>query len=240
MIIASECLILLPWMTPEDSRSSQENLGKIDLFALEIRCSIQLSYGRMNRSIAEMFAGLKRHWVALVGAPRAQRDGSFQRAMMNQARWVSGASGIEFWKPTPLTTRKEVGGLGTSCWLYLSEPDHEKPIADCWLYNRVPAPEVSGSEASRGSAPPASAQYTGAGALMSPPRQTQVSLRWSRDGESVAAFFDRELAGFIVGGQARGFSRHLVASGPWGSPLDSTIFKSVFADDDTAQPRGST
>src|ERR1043166_5205759 len=107
---------------------------------------------------------------------------------------------------------------GTSCWLYLSEPDHPKPVADCWLYNRISAPEVSGTEASRGSAPPASAQYAGPGALMTPPREAQVSLRWSCDGESVAVFFERDLAGFIVRGQARGFSRHLVASGPWGNP----------------------
>lgn len=117
---------------------------------------------------------------------------------------------------------------GTSCWLYLSGPDTQKPVADCWLYNRVPAPDEAEIEKYRGGPPPAARQYAGPDALMLPPREAQVSLRWSRDGESVAAFFERELAGFIVGGQARGFSRHLIASGAWGSPLDRTIFQAEF------------
>ncbi|MFC1759348.1 hypothetical protein ACFL2H_11385, partial [Planctomycetota bacterium] len=29
---------------------------------------------------------------------------------------------------------------GTSAWLYLTEPDTEKPSADAWVYNRIPAP----------------------------------------------------------------------------------------------------
>lgn len=29
---------------------------------------------------------------------------------------------------------------GTSAWLYLTAPDEMRPAADCWLYNRVPAP----------------------------------------------------------------------------------------------------
>ena len=115
---------------------------------------------------------------------------------------------------------------GRVAWLYLTEPDSQKPAADCWLYNRVPSPPQFASECGKSPVVPQThaADITG----FQPPAEESVHLRWSRDGESVAVLFDSELIGFIASGQKRGFSKHLRASGPFGSVLDRELFGIVF------------
>ena len=115
---------------------------------------------------------------------------------------------------------------GRVAWLYLTEPDSEKPVADCWLYNRVPTtPQFAGE---RGESPVVPQTHAADIVGFKLPTEESVHLRWSRDGESVAVFFDSELIGFIVRGQKRGFSKHLRASGPFGSVLDRELFHGVF------------
>jgi hypothetical protein len=115
---------------------------------------------------------------------------------------------------------------GRVAWLYLTEPDTRKPVADCWLYNRVPTPPHF--ESVRGEPAVVPQTHAGGGATSRPPSTQSVRLRWSRDGESVAVFFDAELIGFVTQGQKRGFSRHIRVSGPFGSVLDTELFQRVF------------
>ena len=118
---------------------------------------------------------------------------------------------------------------GLSAWLYLTEPDSEKPIADCWIYNRISNPEPTESYMSRGVAPPAPSDFVGSSAFVVSPDASNFRLVWSKDGESVA-FFDRNLLmGFIASGQKRGFSRNLEKAGAWGNVLDEDLYKSLFA-----------
>jgi len=117
---------------------------------------------------------------------------------------------------------------GRVAWLYLTELDTRKPVADCWLYNRVAAPpEFAGV---RGQPPVVPQTHAGAGATLPPPARESVHLRWSPDGESVAVFFHAELIGFVVHGQKRGFIRHIRVTGPFGSVLDSELFQRVFVE----------
>ena len=117
---------------------------------------------------------------------------------------------------------------GRVAWLYLTAPDSAKPVSDCWLYNRVPAPAECDLDAMRaGDAPIAPQTVAGPGALMSP-SQDALRVRWSADGESVAVFVTDELLGFIPAGHRRGFSRHLTVSGAFGNVLDPYLFTSVF------------
>ena len=117
---------------------------------------------------------------------------------------------------------------GLSAWLYLTEPDSEKPAADCWIYNRVSSPELAATYLSRGIGPPAALEVIGEGALMNPANSLEFRLVWSADGESVALFFEASLMGFIASGHERGYSRNLKQSSPWGNPLDRTLYGSVF------------
>jgi hypothetical protein len=60
------------------------------------------------------------------------------------------------------------------------------------------------------------------------PSEELLRLRWSADGESVAALLGDELLGFMPAGHQRGFSKHLTASGAFGSVLDPDLFAGVF------------
>jgi len=143
--------------------------------------------------------------------------------------------GIAMTKPllvseqNPLSRRCAVlADEGTSIWLYLTEPNDERPVADCWLLNTVPAPiDLSSYRAVKG-APPATRQYAGANSEAQAPEANAVRFQWSVDGESVAALVSSELLGFIAAGRKRGFSKHLLAEGPFGLPLDEQLYTRLF------------
>ena len=90
---------------------------------------------------------------------------------------------------------------GHVAWLYLTEPNSLKPVIDCWLYNRIETPAQFDSV--HGQSPVVPQTHADSGATLQPPDEASVHLRWSRDGESVAVFFDAELIGFIARGQKR-------------------------------------
>jgi hypothetical protein len=121
-----------------------------------------------------------------------------------------------------------VADEGDSVWLYLTEPDRQRPVADCWLLNTIPAPDDVSAYRSAKSAPAATREFAGAGAHGVCPDARAVRFQWSSDGESVAVFVAEELLGFIASGQRRGFSRHLIAEGPFGHPLDQQLYSRVF------------
>ena len=116
---------------------------------------------------------------------------------------------------------------GCVAWMYLTEPGSEKPVADCWLYNRVQAPPSFNSL--RGEAPVAPATYVQSIQPFAPPKAESVSFRWSSDGESVAVLFQGELVGFIAANQRLGFSKNLHKTGPFGSPLNHALYEQLFA-----------
>lgn len=126
---------------------------------------------------------------------------------------------------------------GDSVWLYLTDVSGEGVTADCWLVNRIPAPryaelaEAEGAEQYRGQGlpPPAIAEVVADGAFRDAPLEAaRCRFTWAASGESVAAYYDTELLGFIVRGEPRGFSKFLRVASPWGEPLDLERFVEVF------------
>jgi hypothetical protein len=126
---------------------------------------------------------------------------------------------------------------GDSVWLYLTDAGGEGVTADCWLMNRIPAPryaelaENEGAERYRdeGLPPPAIAEVVAEGAFRPGPLEAaRCRFTWAANGESVAAYYETELLGFIARGEPRGFSRFLRVASPWGEPLDWTRFAEVF------------
>ena len=116
---------------------------------------------------------------------------------------------------------------GRAAWLYLTAPDSQAPIADCWLYNRVPAP--AGCDVARGEPPVVPASYTETAEPFAPPPEESVRVLWSPDGESVAVYFDDQLMGFIANATGPGYSALLRVSGPFGQPVDAEMFAATFA-----------
>jgi hypothetical protein len=118
---------------------------------------------------------------------------------------------------------------GTSAWLYLSEADSPRVIADAWVYNRVPAPLPSRVGSYRPGPPPAAQGFAGPEALCEEPSVYRWSLRWSSDGESVAVLRDGYALAFIARASKRGYSRMLATSGPWGSVWNEYVYRQVMA-----------
>jgi hypothetical protein len=116
---------------------------------------------------------------------------------------------------------------GTSAWLYLSEPDTPRVVADTWAFNRVPPPPVEQVASYRPSPPPAAEGFAGPGALCADPSAHEWSLLWSADGESVAVLRDGVALALIARGAQPGYSRLLAKSGPWGQVWDEELFRQV-------------
>ena len=116
---------------------------------------------------------------------------------------------------------------GTSAWLYLSETDAPRVIADAWVYNRVPAPPMSQVGSYRPSPPPVAEGFAGSEALCADPSAYQWSLRWSADGESVAVLRDGVALALIARAGRPGYSRLLARAGGWGTLWNEELYREV-------------
>lgn len=117
---------------------------------------------------------------------------------------------------------------GTSAWLYLTEPDSRKPVADAWVYNRVPAPPTKELQSYRGGPPPAAIGYASETALCELPVDHKWSFIWASNGESVAIAKDGVPVACIVAAQKPGYSRELIRNGPWGNIWSDELFERTF------------
>jgi hypothetical protein len=117
---------------------------------------------------------------------------------------------------------------GSTAWLYLTEPGTTQPVADCWLYNRGEAPPALSFGSS--GVPIVPTAHTNQVKGCEPPKASQVRLQWTVDGNGVAVWFQTELMGFIAGPQGAGYSRYLKAAGPFGAPLDQSVYVRVFGE----------
>jgi hypothetical protein len=119
---------------------------------------------------------------------------------------------------------------GLSCWLYLTNPNESKPIADCWLYNRIEAPEDDEIKRyKKDGPPPASKGFVTSESTIDNPCKESFELIWSIDGNSIAALYKQIPFGYIKSGVQYGFSRNLAKSGPWGHVFIEEEFNSIFA-----------
>lgn len=86
---------------------------------------------------------------------------------------------------------------GVSGWLYLTNPNDQKPIADCWIYNRIQAIEPAEILEYRNGPPPASSEYACLGALIFDVVEKDIQIRWSDDGNAVSLLINEIPMGYI-------------------------------------------
>jgi hypothetical protein len=64
---------------------------------------------------------------------------------------------------------------------------------------------------------------------MPPPSSDRWAVRWSADGESVAALLDGRPIGFIVTGHPHGYARYLADNArPWALPWSGDVYRVAF------------
>ena len=117
---------------------------------------------------------------------------------------------------------------GTSAWLYLTAPETRQPIADVWVYNRIPAPSTSAISSYRGGPPPAAIGFCSDAAMCETPADFEWSFVWSDDGESVAIAKEGIPVAYVLSGHKQGFSRELIKNGPWGNTWSEDHFARCF------------
>jgi len=115
-----------------------------------------------------------------------------------------------------------------SGWLYLTNPNEKKPIADCWIYNRVEAPSPSEIKDYRNGPPPASFEYCRSNVFVSKTDNMKISFKWSDDGNAVALIVENVPLGYIIAGSRGGYSRNLLKNGPWGNVFEEDRYKDIF------------
>jgi len=108
---------------------------------------------------------------------------------------------------------------GTSAWLYVTEPDSRKPVADCLVYSRVAPVSDAELKAHRGGPPPISARFSSAEAVVDAPSGAAIELTWTPDGRAAVVTINSELWAKVVVAEGRGSSRAISRSGPFGDPL---------------------
>jgi hypothetical protein len=115
-----------------------------------------------------------------------------------------------------------VADEGDSVWLYLTEPETQRPERDCWLLNTTTAPASPDFARYReqGQPPPAPASIIDPDGVRTTPAPDRWSVRWSTDGEAVAVALDGNPIGFVRSSEQRGCARFLLRASPWGSPWD--------------------
>lgn len=117
---------------------------------------------------------------------------------------------------------------GTSAWFYITAPDSEKPVADCFVYNRIPPIEPEKLQDYLNGPPPVTTRYAGPAAYQPNPKQEQFEIAWAGGGESAAVLMDGKPIAFILQGQNHGYSSNLTAEGPFGHPWNQKLFDQTF------------
>jgi hypothetical protein len=124
---------------------------------------------------------------------------------------------------------------GVVAWLYLTEGDSYRIIADCWVYNRGAAVEEAEVEKYRGSPPPAPHTFAAPEATMRRAKKGDVSFRWSRNGKAAAVALSGHVTAFVAVTFKRGWAVGLKRTGPWGGKWSPRRYSRTFGD--SVKPR---
>ena len=116
---------------------------------------------------------------------------------------------------------------GTSAWLYLSDVDDRKPVADVWVHNRIEAPPTAEIKNYRGGPPPAAVGFADDSSICHDPESHDWSFDWHHDGDAVVLQRDRVPVAMLIAHELRGWSRNLLRDGPWGNAWDEDRYRAV-------------
>lgn len=118
---------------------------------------------------------------------------------------------------------------GISAWLYLTEKNSRKPVADIWIYNRIPAPDVDQIKNYQGGPPPAAKGYTQPLVIDETPLEEAWGFVWSKDGDSVLVHLHQTPTAMIIQGEKSGYCKDLLRNGPWGKVWDEKVAEETFS-----------
>jgi hypothetical protein len=117
---------------------------------------------------------------------------------------------------------------GTSAWLYITDPDSTKPVADCFAYSCQPPEAQLPATWDRESPPPITTEFASNAACRADVAQDRIQLLWAASGNAAAVLLDSVPIAFIVVGEKQGHSRAIAVDGPYGRPWNAARFAEAF------------
>jgi hypothetical protein len=117
---------------------------------------------------------------------------------------------------------------GTSAWLYITDPDSTKPVADCFVYSCRPPEAELPATWDRKSPPPITTEFASSSACRTDVSQSRMQLVWTERGDAVAVLLDNIPIAFMVVGEKQGHSRAVAVDGFYGRPWNEARFAEAF------------
>jgi hypothetical protein len=111
-----------------------------------------------------------------------------------------------------------------SAWLYMTAPNGEQPVADCFLYNTG---EVWSGD--RDAPPPLDPAYASDYHVKLPVSEDDIQIVWSVSGDAVAVRIHGQFVGFIGPHDLQGYSRSVKENCEWAHPFDVDLLRRLFA-----------
>jgi len=117
-----------------------------------------------------------------------------------------------------------------TAFLYLLQKNSQKPEKDAVVYSRVPLPpKVDWSAISNsGNTPPLSIDVASKSAIISNPKTTEFSFKWSKDGNSVAILRNGIPLAFASTFEKYGFSKAIAKPSPLANPWNQNLYIKLF------------
>jgi hypothetical protein len=120
---------------------------------------------------------------------------------------------------------------GGVIWMYLHDLHRRCMIADAPVCSLSPLIELSEFRSTyrRGEPPPFVTGYCSPQAVCPHLMSEQLSIVWGRDHLAVATYFDGEPFSLIAPPEKKGYSKAILAQGPWGNPWLPQLYHEKFA-----------
>ena len=110
-----------------------------------------------------------------------------------------------------------------AAWLFMTAPEGDEPVAQCFLYNTGRTINYEDEDA-----PPLDPAFASTYVVRMPVTEDDVQIVWSIEGDAVAVRIHNEFVAFIGPDDALGYSRSVKEDCDWAHPFDVERFKRLF------------
>ncbi|GAB2894886.1 hypothetical protein GCM10027180_25930 [Microbulbifer echini] len=117
----------------------------------------------------------------------------------------------------------------SSAWLYLTPTSGKGIDRDAFIYSPIePADKLNIDEIKDGGTPILTKSVASESAVLNNIGDSELSIKWSKDGHSVAVFYKNEAIAFIAGKEKSSYSKALSKESFFGKPWDQNVYRATF------------
>lgn len=115
----------------------------------------------------------------------------------------------------------------SSAWLYMTEPNSQKPSADAFVYSLVTpvTKEEAKAMMERGDTPVIVDSYSNDQTVKTGIEEKDIKIRWDAKGRSVVVFISGAPVTILKVGDRQGYSKGLGKDGFFGKPWNESVYE---------------